>query len=134
MAVSVVITYSLVYISILVYIRFTKLKYYLEILSTLSKTKLATNQNYLTIIHVTPQHFIVCFNTGILNVKVACNATKLCAVKIATFLIKPHHFCFIKWTCSINNKRSLLRTQSRICHHLKHRRLSVENLLIHKNN
>ena len=65
-------------------------------------------KNNLAIIHVAPQQFIVSFNARILYIKVACNATKLCAVKIATFLIKPHHFSFVKCTCSICYKSSLL--------------------------
>lgn len=69
-----------------------------------------------------PQHLIVCLNTRIMNIEVTSNATEFSAIEIATFFIKPHHLSFVKSTCSICNKRSLLQTQWWICNNLSHKR------------
>lgn len=64
---------------------------------------------HFALIHMALEHFIIRLNTRVLKVEMTGNAAQLSAIEIATFLIETHHLCFVKITCSINYKRSLLR-------------------------
>ena len=76
--------------------------FYYSSRNNILKFKMCNRVNHLTVTHVVSQDFTVCFNNGILIVKMACKATKLNKTKIVTLLIEAHNFCFIKGKCNIN--------------------------------